>query len=86
LPEVQRVFFKAVRGLVVEPPARGPFLKASIRCHDDHRTRIPITRVPVAAIPKSSMPIAVMPVSMVVAAVVVKVVAPVRLSVLAERQ
>ena len=57
----------------------------SVRCHDDHRTRIPIARVPEPTVPIPSMPVAVVPVSVAVAAIVVMIVAPVRLRVLAQR-
>jgi hypothetical protein len=71
------------------PMAQGAKLRfpagTSIRCHDDHWARIPITRVPVPTVPIPSMPVAVMPVSVAVAAIVVMIVAPVRLCVLPQR-
>jgi len=55
-------------------------LSASIRGDHYDRTRIPIPRMPTSGIPITMVPIAVMPVT------IVMIVAPMRLSVLAQRQ
>jgi hypothetical protein len=68
----------------------GPFvvqrISTSIRGDNNRNwTRVPVPRMPIPAIRIAMMPVAMMPVSVVVP-IGVMIVAPVRLSVLVERQ
>src|SRR5271165_5340928 len=69
----------------VHQPFEARHVRISIRGHNNRDwTGVPVTRVPGPGIPIAMMPVALMPVSVVVA-IVVMIVAPVRLSVMAER-
>ena len=82
-PPAQIVHGARFRG--VHQPFEARHVRISIRGHNNRDwTGVPVTRVPGPGIPIAMMPVALMPVSVVVA-IVVMIVAPVRLSVLAER-